>query len=206
MRGQFITIEGMDGAGKSTLLATLTSWYDTHNIPYYLTREPGGTLLGEQLRTLLLQQEMDLHTEALLMFAARQQHLSEIIRPKLAQGITIICDRFSDASFAYQGGGRGLAWEKIQILADWVHADLQPDWTIFLDVPVAVSQARLQGRALDRFEQQNVLFFERVRAAYEQRIAENPTRFCRIDASLALEEVCAQVRMALAHYTATANT
>lgn len=202
MRGHFITLEGMDGAGKSTLLNVITAWHATHKIAYHITREPGGTPLGETLRTLLLHEDMDLNTEALLMFAARQQHINQIIRPKLAQGISVICDRFTDASFAYQSGGRGLAWEKVQTLADWVHADLQPDWTIFLDVPVALSQARLAQRPLDRFEQENSAFFERVRAAYQQRIAQQPTRFCVIDASQDLPTVQHHVEAALAHYWA----
>lgn len=202
MRGHFITLEGMDGAGKSTLLNVITAWHATHKIAYHITREPGGTPLGETLRTLLLHEDMDLNTEALLMFAARQQHINQIIRPKLAQGISVICDRFTDASFAYQSGGRGLAWEKVQTLADWVHADLQPDWTIFLDVPVALSQARLAQRPLDRFEQENSAFFERVRAAYQQRIAQQPTRFCVIDASQDLPTVQHHVEAALEHYWA----
>lgn len=202
MRGHFITLEGMDGAGKSTLLNVITAWHATHKIAYHITREPGGTPLGETLRTLLLHEDMDLNTEALLMFAARQQHINQIIRPKLAQGISVICDRFTDASFAYQSGGRGLAWEKVQTLADWVHADLQPDWTIFLDVPVALSQARLAQRPLDRFEQENSAFFERVRAAYQQCIAQQPTRFCVIDASQDLPTVQHHVEAALEHYWA----
>ena len=149
------------------------------------TREPGGTPLGETLRALLLAEPMHLETEALLMFAARREHLAQVIEPALARGEWVVCDRFVDASFAYQGGGRGLSWAKLEALANWVVGDLQPDLTLIFDAPVAIAQQRLHAATSrpDRFEQEQSAFFERVRAAYLRIASENPQRVRLIDAT-----------------------
>lgn len=186
MNAKFITFEGIDGAGKTTQLQVIHDWFTRRKLPVYFTREPGGTVLGEQLRALLLspQSKISLNTETLLMFAARQQHLDEIVLPKLAAGVHIICDRFTDATYAYQGGGRGMAMERIKFLENWVQNDLRPDFTLLLDVPLSVSQARLmQSREKDRFELQQAHFFQRVRDVYLQRAAAEPKRYFIIDGS-----------------------
>jgi len=155
-----------------------------------VTREPGGTPLGEQLREILLNQPMSIGTEALLMFAARLEHIEQVIKPALRAGKWVISDRFSDASFAYQGGGRGMDWEKLHQLEQWVHPDLQPDLTLFFDVPVEVARQRLSNNvSLDRFEQEQSDFFERVRAGYHRRVQENPQRYAVIDAAQTLDSV-----------------
>lgn len=180
---KFITFEGVDGAGKSTHLEWFADALRRRGFDVVVTREPGGTLLGEQLREILLNQSMNIGTEALLMFAARMEHIEQIITPSMRAGKWVISDRFSDASFAYQGGGRGLDWEKLSQLEQWVHPDLQPDLTLFFDVPVEVARQRLSNNAsLDRFEQEQADFFERVRAGYYKRIQENPQRYVVIDA------------------------
>jgi len=159
-----------------------------------VTREPGGTPLGEQLREILLNQPMTIGTEALLMFAARLEHLEQVIKPALRAGKWVISDRFSDASFAYQGGGRGMDWDKLRQLEQWVHPDLQPDLTLFFDVPVEVARQRLSSNAsLDRFEQEQADFFERVRAGYRKRVQENPRRYAVIDGSQSLDNVKKQL-------------
>lgn len=183
-RGLFITLEGVDGAGKSTHVQWLADRIAEQGIPVITTREPGGTDLGEALRTLLLHQDMHLATEALLMFAARNEHLESLIRPALAQGTWVVCDRFTDATYAYQGGGRQLGTSRIAALETWVHPDLQPDRTFLFDVPLAVSQERIHGgREPDRFEQEKTEFFERTRAAYLHRAASDPDRFYIIDST-----------------------
>ena len=173
-RGCFITFEGIDGAGKSTQLAAVVALLRARGLEVVQSREPGGTPLGEQLRTLLLNEPMHLETEALLMFAARRQHLAECIEPALSAGKWVVCDRFSDATYAYQVGGRGLPAEKFAVLERWVHPALQPDLTLIFDVPPAVAAARVAaGRGKpDRFESEQVTFFERVRAAYLERAAQ----------------------------------
>ena len=184
-RGHFISFEGIDGAGKSTQHAWAVDYLRAQGRTVVATREPGGTPLGEKLRALLLSEPMNLETEALLMFAARREHIAEVIEPALARGDWVVCDRFVDASFAYQGGGRGLDWEKLQSLAQWVLGDLQPDLTLIFDAPVAVAQQRLHAATAnpDRFEQEQAAFFERVRAAYLRIAAENPGRVRLIDAT-----------------------
>lgn len=187
-RGLFITVEGVDGAGKSTQLAWLAQTLRSAGVDLLESREPGGTPLGEQLRALLLNQPMHLQTEALLMFAARNEHIVQVIEPALAAGRWVLCDRFTDASYAYQGGGRGLAQHKLAQLENWVQGEgesaLQPDLTLVFDLPWAVSQARLSGqRVLDKFEQEGAAFFERVRNAYLQRAAAAPQRIRLIDAN-----------------------
>ena len=190
MRGKFITLEGMDGAGKSTHIPTIIGALESAGHRVISTREPGGTRLGEQLRELLLHEAMHPETEALLMFAARRQHMAEVIEPALTEGTYVVSDRFSDASFAYQHGARGVAAEKILQLETWVHPHLQPDLTILFDVPVEVSIARLAGaRSPDKFEQQNAEFFTRIRNAYLQRAAASPERFRVIDGNQPIASV-----------------
>jgi dTMP kinase len=191
MRGRFITLEGIDGAGKSTHLAWLAERLRRDGREVVLTREPGGTTLGEKLRALLLSEPMDVGTETLLMFAARQEHLARLIRPALARGVWVLSDRFTDATFAYQGGGRGVPAEKLEVLEAWVQEGLQPDLTIFFDVPVAVGQGRLQAGqgALDRFERETEAFHERVRKAYLARAAQDPRRIRVVDSTRAIDDV-----------------
>lgn len=188
--GKFITFEGVDGAGKSTHLAWFADALRQRGLDVVITREPGGTPLGEQLRKILLNQPMSSGTEALLMFAARLEHIEQVIKPALRGGKWVISDRFSDASFAYQGGGRGLDWDKLCQLEQWVHPDLQPDLTLFFDVPVEVARQRLANNvSLDRFEQEQADFFERVRAGYHKRVQQNPQRYVVIDAAQSLDIV-----------------
>lgn len=184
-RGRFISFEGIDGAGKSTQHAWMVDYLRRQGHAVVATREPGGTALGEKLRTLLLSDAMHLETEALLMFAARREHVAQVIAPALARGEWVVCDRFVDASFAYQGGGRGLDWKKLEALAQWVLGDLQPDLTLLFDAPVEVAQRRLHAATAnpDRFEQEQAAFFENVRAAYLRIAAENPGRVRLIDAT-----------------------
>ena len=184
-RGRFITFEGIDGAGKSTQHAWMVDYLRARGHTVVATREPGGTPLGEKLRSLLLAEPMHLETEALLMFAARREHVAQVIEPALARGEWVICDRFVDASFAYQGGGRGLSWTKLEQLANWVLGDLRPDLTLIFDAPVAVAQQRLHASTAnpDRFEQEQSAFFERVRSAYLRLAIENPERVKLIDAT-----------------------
>lgn len=191
MRGKFITLEGLDGAGKSTHLARLVELLKARGKTIVQTREPGGTPLGEKLRALLLSEAMHLETEALLMFAARREHLAQVIVPALERGDWVVCDRFTDASFAYQGGGRGLALAKLETLEAWVQDGLNPDLTLLFDVPTEIALGRVKGmgRELDRFEQEKSEFFERVRAAYLRRAAADPGRIRLIDGSQSLPEV-----------------
>ncbi len=197
MRGRFITIEGGEGGGKSTNLAHVRARLETAGIELVETREPGGTELGEKLRSLLLEPgeaPIGEDAELLLMFAARAQHIRQVIEPALAAGYWVLCDRFTDASFAYQGGGRGIAEERIAALAEWVQQGLQPDLTLLLDLPVEQGMARAGKRgALDRFEQEEMAFFERVRAAYLGLAEAHPDRFRVIDASPELSAVQAQI-------------
>jgi len=187
---KFITFEGVDGAGKSTHLSWFADTLRQRGIDVVVTREPGGTQLGEQLREILLNQGMSIETEALLMFAARMEHIKSVIKPALKSGKWVISDRFSDASFAYQGGGRGLSWDKLTQLEQWVHGELQPDLTVFFDVPVEIARQRLASSAsLDRFEQEHADFFERVRSGYHRRIQENPQRYTVIDASKSISNI-----------------
>lgn len=184
-RGRFISFEGIDGAGKSTQHAWMVEHLRRQGRTVIATREPGGTPLGEKLRALLLTESMHLETEALLMFAARREHVAQVIEPALVRGEWVVCDRFVDASFAYQGGGRGLDWTKLEVLANWVLGDLQPDLTLIFDAPVAIAQQRLHAATSqpDRFEQEQSEFFERVRAAYLRIAHENSARVRLIDAT-----------------------
>ena len=191
-RGRFITFEGIDGAGKSTHVAWSADFLRGQGMLVTLTREPGGTVLGEKLRELLLGTQESIHaeTEALLMFAARRQHLEEVIRPALTRGDCVLCDRFTDASFAYQGGGCGVEKKKLATLEAWVHPDLQPDLTVLFDVSAQVGQERVARiKSPDRFERENAEFFVRVRDAYLERMRESPHRFMRIDGTRPIAEI-----------------
>lgn len=194
-RGKFITFEGIDGAGKSTHIAGIADLIRARGMSVVSTREPGGTPLGEKLRELLLHEAMHLETEAMLMFAARREHLAQVIEPALARGDWVICDRFSDATYAYQGGGRGLDKRKFAVLEDWVHGCLQPDLTFLFDLPPAVAGERIsaQGRDLDRFEQERAEFHVRVRQAYLERAALAHGRIQIINADQPLDEIKKQV-------------
>lgn len=190
MAGLFITLEGMDGAGKSTHIPTILQMLASRGREVISTREPGGTLLGEELREILLHREMHVETESLLMFAARAEHLQQVILPALQRDAIVVSDRFTDASYAYQCGARGLPLHKMQQLEQWVQGELQPDITLLFDVPVEVSLQRLAGaRTPDKFEAQGAEFFARLRAQYLARAAEFPQRFRVIDAHRSLEEV-----------------
>ena len=189
-KAKFITFEGVDGAGKSTHLAWFTDALRQRGIDLVLTREPGGTPLGEKLREILLHEPMHAETEAMLMFAARREHLEQVIRPAMEQGTWVVSDRFSDASFAYQGGGRGVSIAKLEQLERWVQDDLQPDLTLLFDIPIEVARQRLASNAsLDRFELEQGEFFERVRQAYLARAAKMPQRFIVIEAEKSISEV-----------------
>lgn len=196
--GRFITLEGIDGAGKSTHLAALHDWLCARGREVVLTREPGGSPLAEQLRELVLHQSMDALSETLLIFAARRDHLRSCIEPALARGAVVLCDRFTDASFAYQGAGRGFDPAVLCQLETWVQQGLQPDLTLWFDLPAAQAAARRAAvRAPDRFEREDEAFFERVREGYAQRLAQSPQRFVRLQASRARGEVWAQIVDAL---------
>ena len=196
--GRFITVEGIDGAGKSTHLAMLCRRWSAHGLEVVQTREPGGTALAESLRELFLGREMDALTEALLVFAARRDHLRQIIEPALARGAVVLCDRFTDATFAYQGGGRGFDRAVLAQLEAWVQEGRQPDLTLWFDLPPAVAaQRRASARDADRLEQESLAFFERVAAAYAERAKASPQRFVRIDASGPIEVVARTVDAAL---------
>lgn len=194
MQGQFITIEGIDGAGKSTHLESLKSRLSEDGRSVLTTREPGGTALAEQVRGLLLTRGMDTLTEALLVFAARRDHLQSVIEPALARGEIVLCDRFSDATFAYQGAGRGMDWQILLDLEHLVQGQRQPDLTLWFDLPAEIAaQRRAAARDPDRFERLDATFFERVRQGYARRMAEAPHRFARIDADASVEMVWQQV-------------
>jgi len=190
MQGKFISFEGIDGAGKSTHIGFVADLLARRGRQVVTTREPGGTPLGEKLRDLLLHDKMHLETEALLMFASRREHIAQVIAPNLAQGAWVLSDRFTDASFAYQSGGRGLPRAKLEALEAWVHADLQPDLTLLFDVPLEVARERLDAtRTLDKFEREQADFFERCRAEYLRRAAQFPARFAVIDSTRSIEAI-----------------
>lgn len=198
MSGRFITFEGIDGAGKSTHIEALAQRLRERGAEVLCTREPGGTELAEQLRELILHRPMDALTEALLVFAARRDHVQRVIAPALARGASVVCDRFTDATFAYQGGGRGFDADVLSQLEQWVHGTLQPDLTLWLDLPAETAASRrAQARAADRFEAEDLAFFERVRAGYAARMAAQPQRFARIDSSLDKAAVRAQIEAEL---------
>ncbi|MRN38806.1 dTMP kinase [Neisseria sp. N95_16] len=203
MNAQFITLDGIDGAGKSTNLAVMQAWFDERGLPVVFTREPGGTAMGEALRELLLnpQTQVSLRAETLLMFAARQQHLEDVILPALEKGIHVVSDRFTDATFAYQGGGRGVPLQDIEVLENWVQESLRPDLTVLLDVPLEVSMARInKSREKDRFEQEQADFFVRVREVYLNRAAAAPNRYAVIDSNREREQVKQDIETALSRH------
>lgn len=198
MSGRFITFEGIDGAGKSTHIEALAERLRQRGAEVVCTREPGGTELAEKLRELVLHLPMDALTEAMLVFAARRDHVQRVIRPALARGATVVCDRFTDATFAYQGGGRGFDRPVLSQLEAWVHGELQPALTFWLDLPAeTAAKRRAEARAADRFEREDLGFFERVRAGYAGRMAAAPQRFARIDSSLEKAAVWAQIEAEL---------
>jgi len=211
MDGLFISFEGIDGAGKSTHIAALAQAFEAQGRAVTLTREPGGTPLAETLRAMVLNDPMDALTESLLVFAARRDHIGGVIAPALAQGRVVVCDRFSDASFAYQGAGREFDWDVLHTLERWVQGPsaaalahgatpglLQPDLTLWFDLPAAVAAQRLAGaRVPDKFESQPGAFFENVRAGYARRMREDPARFARIDANQGAHSVWIEVLAAL---------
>ena len=200
MKGKFITFEGIDGAGKSSHVEWMAEALRQRGHVVHVTREPGGTELGEKLRELLLNQPMHLETETLLMFAARREHLARLIEPALARGEWVVCDRFSDATYAYQGGGRGFDWTKFLALEHWVHEHLQPDVTLLFDLPLDVARERivLANRVLDKFEQERVDFHERVRQAYLERAHVSPGRFRIIDANRPIDDIRKQLEIIVA--------
>lgn len=205
MARRLITVEGTEGAGKTTALVMIADWLRDRGERVVVTREPGGTALGEELREVLLahrEEGMSAEAEVLLMFAARAEHLARVIRPAIEAGAWVICDRFTDASVAYQGAGRGLGIERVETLAGWLHPDIQPGLTLWLDLPVAVGLARAAGRsAPDRFEAEQADFFERIRAGYADIAERQPQRVQRVDASRAVDSVKADIKALLqAHY------
>ena len=202
-RGRFITMEGLDGAGKTTQLERAAETLKGRGLPLCVTREPGGTPLGEALRALLLDpaERYAPETEALLMFAARREHLDKVIGPALTRGTWVLCDRFTDASFAYQGGGSGVDWRKLEALEQWVHAGLQPDLTLFFDVDPEIGRSRASAiKTPDRFEQERVDFHARVRAAYLRRAQEHRHRIRVVDAGGSVDEVSDAVRAILSDF------
>jgi dTMP kinase len=193
-RGRFISFEGIDGAGKSTHIGAVAERLRGRGAEVLCSREPGGTALAEQLRELLLHSPMDALTEALLVFAARRDHITQVITPALARGASVLCDRFTDATFAYQGGGRGFDLTVLAQLERWVQQGLQPDLTLWFDLPAeAAAERRAAARAPDRFERQDLAFFERVTEGYRARAFADPARFARIDALQPAAQVAAQI-------------
>jgi dTMP kinase len=201
-RGRFVTVEGIEGVGKSTQAGVVARYFRDAGLPVVETREPGGTPVGEGIRDILLRPTptpMHAATELLLMFAARAEHIARVVAPALAGGDWVVCDRFTDASYAYQGGGRGIPPARIAVLEDFVQGPLMPDLTILLDAPLDVALARTRGRGRsDRFELEGPGFFEAVRAAYLERARRDPRRIRVIDASLTMDEVAAAIRNELA--------
>jgi len=202
-KGTFITIEGIEGAGKSTAIKFIADWLTKKNIPHVLTREPGGTEIAEAIRGLFLahhQETMCADTEILLMFAGRAQHLANFILPALQRGEWVVCDRFTDATFAYQGGGRGINLQRIADIEQWVQGELRPDRVIVLDLPAELGMQRIRTRGgnSDRIEQEKIAFFERVRQIYLDRAKKDPARYCVIDASQDLEKVQTEIAKVLA--------
>jgi dTMP kinase len=198
MTGKFISFEGIDGAGKSTHIGFVADYLSAQGKDVVSSREPGGTPLGEKLRDLLLHEKMHLETEALLMFASRREHIAQLIEPALARGQWVLSDRFTDASFAYQGGGRGLDLAKMDVLENWVHPQLQPDLTLLFDVPLEVARLRLDAsRTLDKFEREHADFFNACRNEYLRRARQFPQRIAVIDSTLSMEATRDQIAGAL---------
>ena len=203
MRGKFITIEGQDGAGKSTNVSAMQEYLSSNSIDFIHTREPGGTELGEKLRELLLNSSESIadKSELLMMFAARAQHIESVIEPALSSGTWVLCDRFTDASYAYQGAGRGISFDDIALLESYVQQGLTPDLTLVLDLPVQLSEQRAgQRSAPDRFEQQQQDFKQKVRDCYLRRAQDEPTRMKVIDAAKPLDDVKVSVINVLSEF------
>jgi dTMP kinase len=204
--GCFISFEGIDGAGKSTHIGFVQQILENRGVRVVATREPGGTPLGEALRALLLKETMHLETEALLMFASRREHIAQVIQPALDAGTWVISDRFTDASFAYQGGGRHLSIDKLNALEQWVHPHLQPDLTLLFDVPLEVARARLDAtRTLDKFEQEKSDFFKNTRNEYLRRAAEFPARIKVIDSTRSIEAIQQELKQIVDALVANSN-
>ena len=196
--GKFITLEGVDGAGKTTHVEFIKKYLSDLDINFIMTREPGGTLIGEQLREILLHDEMTPETETLLMFAARNEHIEKVIRPNLLEGKVVISDRFTDATYAYQSGGKGVKEKKIDILKEWVQASLQPDLTFLFDLSVDVSIERLnKTRELDKFEREGKGFHENIRQKYLLLAKASPERFCILNSEESIEEIQNQIKLKL---------
>ena len=196
--GKFITLEGVDGAGKTTHVEFIKKYFSDLGINFIMTREPGGTLLGEQLREILLHDEMTPETETLLMFAARNEHIEKVIGPNLKEGKVVISDRFTDATYAYQSGGKGVKDKKIDILKEWVQASLQPDLTFLFDLSVEVSIERLnKTRELDKFEREGKGFHENIRQKYLLLAKASPERFCILNSEESIEEIQNQIKLKL---------
>lgn len=196
-RGRFITLEGVDGAGKSTHTDWIADFLRGQGLEVVSTREPGGTPLGEKLRALVLNDAMGLDTETLLMFAARSEHARQVIEPAIARGAWVVCDRYTDASYAYQGGGRGLGAERVAVLEDWMRAG-RPDRTWLFDVPLEVARARLaDAREPDRFEREGAAFFERTREAYHARAKADPDRIRVVDSTRSIAQIRADLEAGL---------
>lgn len=193
-RGRFITFEGIDGAGKSTQIDVVAAALRARGLELVLTREPGGTALGEALRDLILHRTMTVEAETLLLFAGRAEHLAQVIRPALAAGKWVLCDRFTDATYAYQSGGRGVPEARVAALESWVHPDLKPDLTLLFDIPPELAAERLaRARAADRFEAEEVSFFDAVRSEYLARAAREPARISVVDGTRSAAELEAQL-------------
>ena len=196
--GKFITLEGVDGAGKTTHIEFIKKYLSDLDINYVLTREPGGTILGERLREILLHDEMNHETETILMFAARNEHIDKVIRPNLIKGNVVISDRFTDATYAYQAGGKGVKDEKIDILKKWVQGSLQPNLTFLFDLSVDISIERLnKTRTLDKFEREDKNFHENIRQKYLMLAKLSPERFCILNSEESIEEIQNQIKLKL---------
>ena len=196
--GKFITLEGVDGAGKTTHIEFIKNYLSDLNINYVMTREPGGTALGEKLRDILLHDEMNPQTETMLMFAARNEHIDKVIRPNLMKGAVVISDRFTDATYAYQAGGKGVKDEKIDILKKWVQEDLRPDLTFLFDLSVEVSIERLnKTRKLDKFEREDKSFHKKIREKYLTLVEASPERFCVLNSDASIEKIQNQIKLKL---------
>jgi dTMP kinase len=196
--GKFITLEGVDGAGKTTHIEFIKKYLSDLDINYVLTREPGGTILGERLREILLHDEMSHETETILMFAARNEHIDKVIRPNLIKGNVVISDRFTDATYAYQAGGKGVKDEKIDILKKWVQGSLQPNLTFLFDLSVDISIERLnKTRTLDKFEREDKNFHENIRQKYLMLAKLSPERFCILNSEKSIEKIQNQIKLKL---------
>lgn len=201
VKGKFVTFEGTEGAGKSTQIPIIQGWLIENNINAIVTREPGGTELAEKIRHLLLTEDMSAEAELLLMFAARKEHIEQVILPTLKRGDWVLCDRFTESTYAYQAAGRAIDVEKIAYLENWLQGSLRPDRTFWFDIDVCVGIERAKKRhVLDRFEQEKIEFFENVRQGYQNLLMDRPDQFVRIDAFLSVEQISQQLKVELSQY------